>query len=173
MSNNNSRNWNTTGKIPEGYRFPFNPSLMVWTIASRLCKTDLDFSKYFGVKEKQITDFVENERHKERYNKNYISNYLKARVEERNKLRTKIHEAFEKTVEQGDSRSIIFGMKSINGLMEEKDKKMLELKRAEFMLRSNQFLYSLAMEFKLDKKELQDFANNYFEKPPINEDYYK
>lgn len=140
----------------------FDPDIKEWRKVCRLSPYNITIIKHFGISKETFCAFIDRERYKEEQNPKYHSDYVDALKIERMRFRELISDSFYNKISEGDTASVIFGMKLYNGAIEAKDLSALAIKRKELTLKSNQFLSQLAEKFQLDKEEIKQFAEKYF-----------
>ena len=151
---------NRTHKRGRGIKF--NPDPAEFRKVCGLSPYNTSLMKHFGIGVETFYSFIDKERYKEEKDLNYKSDFLDALKTERMRFKKLISDSFYNKIAEGDTASIIFGMKLYNGAMEEKDLKTLALKRKEFILKSKQYLTDLAKKFDLNYEQLCEFSNKYF-----------
>ena len=140
----------------------FYPKLDEWVDACEVCPFDTQIAKIFGISKETFYCFIDKERYKEEQDKKYKSEHLDIYKSARNKARKRISEAYFSNVDKHDTASVIFGMKTFNGLIESKDLELIKIKREQMMLKNNEFLLELATKFNLNEKQLKLFTKQYY-----------
>lgn len=141
----------------------FVPEIDEWREACRNLPFDQQIIRHFGICHETFYAFLDKEYYRQEQEEGYISDFVASYKQERLRSKNKISEAYFKLIDKGDTPSIIFGMKSFNGLLEARDIEHIELKKKQMAIRANEFLLDLAAKFKLDEKELKAFVKKYHE----------
>lgn len=139
---------------------PFSPELDDWTQACRIAAYDIQIFKYFGICKETFYSFIDKERYKVEQGEN--SDFLDAYIQGRKKTKNMIAEAFLEKIADKDTASVLFGMKTYNGVIEQKDIEHIELKKQQLALKSNEYLTQLAEKFGLNKEELKEYSHKFF-----------
>ena len=142
-------------------RVAFKPDLNEWAEICRISAYDTQIWRHFMIAKETFYAFLDRERYAEEQTGEY-SAYLDAYKKERAHTRKTISDAFMKSIEAGDTSSIIFAMKTYHDLIEAKDVAHIELKKEEVMLKKKVFLTNLANKFNLNYTQLDEFANKFF-----------
>ncbi len=143
-------------------KLEFLPEVEMWTKVCQTAAYDTQIYKSFSICKDTFYSFLDRERCKEEQDPLYKSAYLAAYINKRHETRQLISDAFLENIIKGDTASILFGMKTYNGLIEAKDIKHIELKKKEVALKTKMFLTDLANKFNLNFEELKEFANQHF-----------
>ena len=145
-----------------GTYIPFTPDLKRWIEMCKVSAYDTQIYRAFNICADTFYAFLDREYFKQEEDAKYKSPYLTAYVDERDNTRQFIASSFLKKIKEGDTASILFGMKTYNGLIEAKDIKHIEIKKREVTLRSKHFLVEMAQKFGLSYDQLNSFAEKYF-----------
>lgn len=140
----------------------FLPELDQWIKICQTAAYDTQIYRAFGVCKDTFYTFIDRERYREEQDPNYKSPYVANYINKRQETRQLISDAFLTNIKCGDTASILFGMKTYNGLIEAKDIKHIELKKKEVALKTKMFLTDLANKFNLNFEELKEFAAQHF-----------
>lgn len=140
-------------------RRALTPNIEEWRDACKLLPYDYQIADYFSVSKETFYSFLDRERYKEENGEK--SEYLDAYKSERNKTKKKVLNTLLDKIDTENS-ALIFCSKVYGGLMEEKEKRTLDLKKKELILKSKAFLTNLAKNFNLNPEQLSDFADRYF-----------
>ncbi|MES2615508.1 MAG: hypothetical protein V4591_08840 [Bdellovibrionota bacterium] len=142
-------------------RTAFKPHLQEWTEICKVSAYDTQIWRHFMISKETFYAFLDRERYSEEQTGEY-SAYLDTYKKERAGTRKMVLDAFIKSIEAGDTSSIIFAAKTYLGLIEAKDVAYIELKKEEFALKTKVFLTNLANKFNLNYDQLDEFADKYF-----------
>ncbi len=152
----------TYSKLRKKGKFAWEPDLSKWKKVCGMCAFDTQIFRTFQISRECFYAFLDRERFKEEQDPEYRSAYLVYYVNERFKTKDRILNAFLDKIDDGDTASVIFGMKVFNGAIEAKDMVSIEFKRHELMLKTKDFLFNLADKFNLDFEQVKGFAKTYF-----------
>lgn len=145
----------------------FEPNIKEWTKACEISAFDTQIIKYFSISKETFYSFIDKARYiADNGNK---SEYLDAYINGRKKTKNMIAESFFNKIKDGDTSSVIFGMKSYNGALEAKDVYLIEMKKRELELKQKQFLTELANKFELNYEQLDEFAGKYFKESKLED----
>lgn len=144
-------------------RKPFKPDLSEWKEICKISAYDQQIYRHFRINAETFYRFLDKERYKQEQDNTYKSEFVESYQIDRMNTKKLISNAFIKNIETGDVSSVIFGMKTYNGLIESKDIAHIELKKKEVALKSKEFLTNLANKFDLNFDELKQFAKKYFQ----------
>jgi hypothetical protein len=150
-------------------RTPFSPDIDRWTEICKMSAYDNQIYRSFQISHDTFYSFIDRERLKQEQDPSYESAYIAAYINKRHEMRQIISDAFMQKIEAQDTASILFGMKTYNGMIEEKDIRHIELKKQEIALKTNAYLTELASKFSLDFDQLKEFSKMYFKGIDLNE----
>lgn len=145
----------------------FLPDLAQWTQACKICAYVNQIYKYFGISAETFYAFMDKERIKIENGEN--SEYIESYNRERKNTKDMVAKAFFDKIKEGDTSSVIFGMKSYNGAIEQKDLYLIEMKKKELELKTKQFLTELGNKFNLNYEQLNEFASKYFKDSKLDD----
>lgn len=148
---------------------PFSPDIKAWKKICGLSAYDTQIQKYFGISQETFYAFLDRERYKQEQDPKYRSEFLESHKAERNKTKEMIANKFLEKIQEGDTSSVIFGMKTYNGMIEAQFHKIIELKKIEVAFKTKQFLTELGSKFNLNYEELNAFAEKFFKDSKIED----
>lgn len=143
-------------------REAFCPDMARWKKVCSISAHDTQIIRSFHICPETFYGFLDKERYKEEQDGEYTSEYLESYINERLNTQYKISAAYLDKIEEGDSPSILFGMKTFNGHIEAKDRFSNEVKRQELILKTQEFLLKFSEKFSLNFDDVKSFAKNYF-----------
>ena len=129
-------------------RLAFKPDLKEWTKICKVSAYDTQIWSRFMIAKETFYAFLDRERYAEERIGEYTA-YTDTYKKERAHTRKTISDAFMKSIEAGDTSSIIFGMKTYHGLIEAKDLAHINLKKEGIALKRKNFLTNLTSSFTL------------------------
>lgn len=144
------------------------PDLKEWTEVCKIYPYDKNIIDYFDIAKETFYSFLDKQRY-EKENKR-PSEFLDSYKSGRNNTKKFVIGKLLKAIERDDIAAIIFGAKSIGGVLESKDIAMIEIKQKEyelkeqaFKLSTEKFINELCEKHSLDKKETLETLNKHLD----------
>ena len=141
----------------------FLPDMEEWANAIRNTAYNTQLCRHFGIGYTTLYEFLKREAAKEENDENYQSEYLNVLNTARERIKNLATNMLIKKMEEGDTASILFAMKTYNNMMETRDRANIAMRGKELELRSKQFLTEIAQKFNLSFEQLDSFAAKFFE----------
>lgn len=148
----------------------FLPDIDEWKKACTYYPSNVQISKHFDISRETFYAFLDKEHYKQEQDSNYKSAYIDLYKNARNGTRLGIYSNLLDMVKRQDNAAIIYSTKIFGGAIEERDKKLIAIKKYEAQFKAKQFLTSLAEKFNLDYNQLNKFANRYFKELDLDKE---